>query len=130
MTLCKRLALFTVAALLGSPSLAMADCGSHRLVGDWRLYVHPNANSWMACELKVLPSGKMGRKSSCSGANLLKSPATGSLSVKDCVITGQFTVASQKYVIEHAGFNVDQSQIFGVMKLGAGHFTEFKSLRQ
>ena len=50
--------------------------------------------------------------------------------VEKCIITGQFTVASQKYVIEHAGFNVDQSQILGVMKLGTGRFTEFKSLRQ
>ena len=126
----KRLAMLALASCAFIPSVAMADCGAYRLVGSWRLYVHPSASSWMACEMKILPGGKMGRKSSCSGANLPTASATGSIAVENCIITGQFTVSGQRYVIEHAGFNVDQSQIFGVMKLGAGRFTEFKSLRQ
>lgn len=122
--------ILVTAALTTGPSAAFADCAQHRLVGSWRAYVTPTANTWLACDFKVRSDGSFKSDSKCVGSGVGTSPVTGSLRIANCVITGQFNVSSRTYAIKHASFNVDQSQIAGVIRLANGRFVEFKSLRQ
>lgn len=124
------LAILIAATLMAAPSAVFADCSQYRLVGSWRTYVMPNANSWMACDFIVRSDGSLKSESKCTGSVVGTSPVTGNLSVKNCVITGQFNVRNQRYAIKHSSFNVDQSQFAGVLRLSNGRFVEFKSLRQ
>ena len=125
-----RFMIAVIAASVVIPSAALADCSQHRLVGSWRTYVLPNSTTWIACNFMVGRNGAVKRNSSCIGSGVAGSPVTGSITINNCVITGQFTLGRQSYVIKHAGFNVDQSQIGGVLRLADGKFAEFKSLRQ
>ena len=116
--------------LLGLPSTAMASCPQHRLAGEWRAYFLPTAGSWVACDLKFGRDGSVKVGSTCRGSRMAKASASGRLSISSCVITGNIAVQNRRYVVKDASFNVDQSQIIGVLDLSNGRVVQFTSVRQ
>ena len=125
-----RLATFLFAMLIFSPLAVAADCSSHRLGGSWRTYFLPSAGNWIACELKIGRDGSVKVGSTCRGSRIAKASASGRFSISNCVITGHITAQNRRYVVKHASFNVDQSQMTGVLGLSNGQFVEFTSVKQ
>lgn len=130
MLLCYRLLTVLFVILLGLPSAAMANCPQHRLAGEWRAYFLPTAGSWLACDLNIGRDGSVKAGSTCRGSGMAKVAASGKLSISNCVITGHITAQNRRYVVKHASFNVDQSQMTGVLGLSNGQFVEFTSVKQ
>ena len=125
-----RLAAVVLATLLCIPATVSAGCPQHRLNGSWRTYFLPSAGNWIACDLKTGRDGAIKAGSTCVGSRMAPSSASGALSITNCVITGQIITGTRRYAIRHASFNIDQSQITGILALNNGRFVEFTSAKQ
>jgi hypothetical protein len=84
----------------------------------------------MTCDLKIRRDGVLRVGSKCGSSVNNQSPATGKLSITNCLITGQIVSQNNRYQIKHSRFNVDHSQIIGVLSLANGRVVEFNSVRQ
>ena len=124
-----RFAAILIVSLLFVSASVMASCPQHRLSGSWQVYFLPSSTSWMTCDLQIRRDGVLRVGSKCGSAANNQSPATGKLSITNCVITGQIVSQNNRYQIKHSRFNVDHSQIIGVLSLVNGRVVEFNSVR-